>query len=259
MAVLGKDKYAGKEAFEAFMQIVYEALQNKTDSTTFEELVTRVAALEAVEGVLTVDDVINTFEGYVADTDANKVVAASLLKEIADKVSVVEGAQKDVIESWDDYNAAAVQLVAASLIKAIDEKIDALETKVDNFMATKGQAGGLATLNESGVIPSEQLPSYVDDVVDIYVVATTTGEGTTEEATTYQFFTDVEKTTELVPEEGKIYIDKETGDSWRWTGTQMANMSCPNFKEITADEVTAMWNSITIPEDTQVTPPATAS
>lgn len=250
MAVLGKNKYAGKEAFEAFMQIVYEALQAKTDTSTFEALVTRVATLEAAEGALTVDDVINTFDGYVADTDANKVVAASLLKEIADKVTTVEGAQKDVITSWDNYNAEAVQLVAASLIKAMDAKIDALETKVDTFMGSKGQAGGLATLNDSGVIPSDQLPSYVDDVVDIYVVATVTGEGTADEATTYQFYTDAEKTTELVPEEGKIYIDKETSDNWRWTGTQMANMSCPNFKEITAEEVTEMWNSIVIPDET---------
>ena len=30
----------------------------------------------------------------------------------------------------------------------------------------KGQPGGVASLNESGKIPSEQLPSYVDDVIE---------------------------------------------------------------------------------------------
>jgi hypothetical protein len=34
------------------------------------------------------------------------------------------------------------------------------------FEATKGVAGGIASLNSNGKIPENQLPSYVDDVLE---------------------------------------------------------------------------------------------
>lgn len=42
-----------------------------------------------------------------------------------------------------------------------------LNSKVQQFINSKGAPNGLASLNESGIIPSAQLPSYVNDVTDI--------------------------------------------------------------------------------------------
>ena len=61
-----------------------------------------------------------------------------------------------------------------------------------------GVASGVATLDESGKVPASQLPSYVDDVVEVenYDALPETGEA------------------------GKIYVDIETNTTYRWSGSQ---------------------------------------
>lgn len=61
----------------------------------------------------------------------------------------------------------------------------------------KGVASGVATLDSAGKVPTSQLPSYVDDVLEYNTKSDfpTTGEA------------------------GKIYVDKSTNTSWRWSGT----------------------------------------
>lgn len=60
----------------------------------------------------------------------------------------------------------------------------------------KGTASGVATLDSSGKIPTAQLPSYVDDVIE-GTLATFPNPGET----------------------GKIYVDTNTNKSYRWSGT----------------------------------------
>lgn len=60
-----------------------------------------------------------------------------------------------------------------------------------------------------GKIPSEQLPSYVDDVV----------EGTMNEEGT-EFTISPGQQTSGDPAKGKIYLDVDTNTSYRWTGTK---------------------------------------
>lgn len=43
---------------------------------------------------------------------------------------------------------------------------DSLHKELTNFKNTKGKANGLASLDDSGKVPSTQLPSYVDDVLE---------------------------------------------------------------------------------------------
>ena len=69
--------------------------------------------------------------------------------------------------------------------------------------SARGVANGVASLDASGVIPSSQLPSYVDDVLEYDKKASfpTTGET------------------------GKIYVDKLTNLTWRWGGTAYVEIS----------------------------------
>lgn len=60
----------------------------------------------------------------------------------------------------------------------------------------KGNNGGLATLDGSGKVPTSQLPSYVDDVLEF--------------ETKYDF--------PSRGEEGKIYVDADSNYTYRWTG-----------------------------------------
>lgn len=79
---------------------------------------------------------------------------------------------------------------------------EALKSLSDNFSyyiptAKIGQASGVAGLDSTGKVPSAQLPSYVDDVLEYNNRASFPGTG----------------------ESGKIYIAKDTNLTYRWSGS----------------------------------------
>lgn len=72
----------------------------------------------------------------------------------------------------------------------------------------KGSASGVAELNSFGKVPSSQLPSYVDDVIEGYY-----------DLTTDRFYEEAGFITVITPEAGKIWVDLSTNKSYRWTGS----------------------------------------
>lgn len=78
-----------------------------------------------------------------------------------------------------------------------------LNSKVQQFINSKGAPNGLASLNESGIIPSAQLPSYVDDVIEVSTFSALPETG----------------------ESGKIYITQDTNLTYRWSGTAYVEIS----------------------------------
>ena len=88
------------------------------------------------------------------------------------------------------------------------EELD--ETKIDK--AVIGQPDGVASLDETGRVPSGQLPSYVDDVLE----GTLTYETTFNNPATGKPYT---------PESGKIYLDTTTNKEYRWSGSKYAIIS----------------------------------
>lgn len=99
-----------------------------------------------------------------------------------------------------------------------------ISSKLQDFINSKGSANGIASLDEQGVVPSAQLPSYVDDVIDVYATYDKSVEGV---LSNIQLFSNQEKTTPITPESGKIYIDVEGNYQFRWTGTQYATVGAP--------------------------------
>ena len=73
-------------------------------------------------------------------------------------------------------------------------------------------ANGIASLDENGRVPSAQLPSYVDDVIEGYY-----HEG--------KFYTSNLHTQEITAESGKIYVDLDTSKMYRWSGTIYVEIS----------------------------------
>lgn len=84
-----------------------------------------------------------------------------------------------------------------------------------------GAASGVAGLDETGKVPAAQLPSYVDDVVDAYIV------GETPLASDWLSASDGGAA--LTPESGVIYIVLTEGDyynkTYRWSGTTYVEIS----------------------------------
>jgi hypothetical protein len=78
-----------------------------------------------------------------------------------------------------------------------DITINAIDATARIASSEKGVANGVATLDENALIPSSQLPSYVDDVIEFANFASfpTTGET------------------------GKIYVALDTNKTYRWSGS----------------------------------------
>ena len=87
-----------------------------------------------------------------------------------------------------DFAAADAETLQSAKDYADTHKVD--KTKV-------GAAGGVASLDAGGLVPSSQLPSYVDDVLEYPSPGDFPSTG----------------------EEGKIYVTKDTNLTYRWSGT----------------------------------------
>lgn len=101
----------------------------------------------------------------------------------------------------------------------LQTNINTVQDNLDNFIATKGKANGLASLGSDGKVPSEQLPSYVDDVIDVYA---TYDKSPTGDLSNISLFADADHNTPITGEAGKIYQNVTTGEpgyQFRWTGT----------------------------------------
>lgn len=88
-----------------------------------------------------------------------------------------------------------------SLLAAINELVTALSGKVST--SAVGAANGVASLDSSGKVPSSQLPSYVDDVLEVADEASLPAVG----------------------ESAKIYITLDNGHLFRWTGSVYVDMT----------------------------------
>lgn len=88
-----------------------------------------------------------------------------------------------------------------------------------------GVAGGVATLDSSGLVPASQLPSYVDDVVEVYATYTINEDGTFSDIALYS---DSDHTTAITGETGKIYQNiGGTSYQFRYTGSSYAVVGQP--------------------------------
>jgi hypothetical protein len=79
-----------------------------------------------------------------------------------------------------------------------------------------GAASGVATLDSSGKVPSSQLPSYVDDVIEAYYKSADGKFYTTLSSGTYSGA--------ITGETGKIYVDLSTSRTYRWGGSAYAEI-----------------------------------
>lgn len=172
-----------------------EALGNESTAALNKEIQDRIAADTALD---------TKFTKAVADeakarTDADTALGARIDKEISDRTAA-----------------------DTALDNKLQANIDALEAKHDAFVATKGKANGFASLDANGTVPANQLPSYVDDIIDVYA---TYDKSATGELTNIKLYSDAAHQNAITGEAGKIYINITNGEppyQFRWTGTIFA-------------------------------------
>ena len=113
-----------------------------------------------------------------------------------------------------DAAAASSSDVTINVGSDILFSVPTYDELTNNYLSNseKGSAGGVASLDSTGKVPSSQLPSYVDDVVEGYYY-------------NGKFYTDSAHTQLITPETGKIYVDLNTNKTYRWGGTTYVEIS----------------------------------
>ena len=133
---------------------------------------------------------INAIDGLTATNVQEALVA---IKDIADNggVTGVKGGAEST------YRKGNVNITAANI------GLGNLTNDAQVKRSEMGVANGVATLGNDGKVPSSQLPSYVDDVLEY---ANKSGFPSTGET-------------------GKIYVAKDTNLTYRWSGSAYVEIS----------------------------------
>lgn len=173
-----------------------EALDGKSEAALAQEVADRKAADTALDTKFT--KAVN--DEATARTSADTALGARIDKEIADRTAA-----------------------DTTLETKLQNNINTLGAKHDAFVATKGKADGFAPLDGKGLVPANHLPSYVDDVLEVYATYDVSPTGG---LTNVQLYTDAGHQTPVVGESGKIYINVADGEppyQFRWSGTKFVD------------------------------------
>jgi hypothetical protein len=185
-----------------------EALKNSSEASLTQEIKDRKAADQALDTKFT-----------------------QAIKEEADARAEYDQVQMQKIQEEEEARAAA----DTALENKLQTNINNLEKKHDDFVATKGKANGFASLDGNGLVPSSQLPSYVDDVIEVYATYDVSKTG---KLSNIKLYSDPDHANPITGESGKIYLNitqDEPSYQFRWSGTQFVDS---NTSSLILGEVT---------------------
>lgn len=185
-----------------------EALKNSSEASLAQEIKDRKAADQALDTKFT-----------------------QAIKEEADTRAEYDQVQMQKIQEEEEARAAA----DTALENKLQTNINNLEKKHDDFVATKGKANGFASLDGNGLVPSSQLPSYVDDVIEVYATYDVSETG---KLSNIKLYSDPDHANPITGESGKIYLNitqDEPSYQFRWSGTQFVDS---NTSSLILGEVT---------------------
>ena len=170
------------------------------DEYTNTQIDTKVSTVQS--SVDTLSEKVNTQLGEFT-VERNVAADEYTNAQIDGKVQAVQ----DDVDALDSSAVKSVNTIAPVNGDVTLSKGDIGLGNVTNDAQVKrtemGTANGVATLDANGVIPSSQLPSYVDDVLEYDTLSAfpTTGES------------------------GKIYVALDTGKTYRWSGSTYTEIS----------------------------------
>lgn len=132
--------------------------------------------------------------------------SADLVQETTDRkfMTSSEKTKLSGIESGAQVNKLEVIKVNGEARPIVNKEVE-ITIDYGSYIPTteKGSANGVATLGGDGKVPSSQLPSYVDDVLEFNNKSSFPSTG----------------------EAGKIYVAKDTNLTYRWSGSAYVEIS----------------------------------
>lgn len=216
---------ADNQSVAAQLQAVADATANANDAATQAQEAAQTAneaaqtanaaAASANQATDNVIDAINKTEAAytnaIAAAESANDAAAAANSAANQAIGFINSAQTAVDNANTAANAANEAATTATdaannantQAEYAKEQGDYAKQQGDAVLAQKGQPNGLAELDDTGRVPSSQLPSYVDDVIDVDTYSNLPNPG----------------------ESGKIYITTDNNKQYRWSGTGYAEIS----------------------------------
>ena len=146
-------------------------------------------------------DGINTLAASNKTNKQPKTLDTSLTID-GTSATTVEGALGTLNTNKQPKTLATSLTIDTQAVTTVEDALSTLNTKKLNS-SLKGASNGLAELGSDGKVPSSQLPSYVDDVLE------------------YASKTNFPATGET----GKIYVALDTNKTYRWSGSEYVEIS----------------------------------
>jgi chromosome segregation ATPase len=165
--------------------------------------------LDVVEPkVTTLESNVSILQSDVVSLDSRLDIAEPKISTLQSDVSTL---QSDVVSLDGRLDVAEPKVTALeSSVSILQSDVSTLESDVAAIEDSVGQAGGLVPLNGSGLIDSQFLPSYVDDVLEFANILSFPVPGET----------------------GKIFVALDNGKCFRWTGSQYIEISSSEVNSV---------------------------
>lgn len=200
------DKDIGSAEFEGYTRLYPELGENedgaltqkaaKEESNRLESLITKTKT-DLAEQITAADNKIDsTKEGLEEQVNSLK---SSLENKISDDIDTAKG---DITKEL----TSKITEIQDTLSSSIEEKADKVHTHVPidiTGVLAENQIPNISATKLVGIIPTENLPSYVDDVIEADSQTNFPPEG----------------------EAGKIYVAIDTNLAYRWSGSQYVEIS----------------------------------
>lgn len=171
----------------------------------------------------------------VAGNTLDAIIATLATKDYVDGETYLTAASTSnagIVQLYSGTDSESETMAAsAKAAHDLNAAIQSLNTAISNDFVAKTQLGtatttgegaftGVATLDTNGKVPSAQLPSYVDDVIEVEI--TRDGEGAITGALDG-------KSAAVTGESGKIYVDvlgaSPSNNTFRWSGSAFVEIS----------------------------------
>lgn len=157
-----------------------------------------------------VTDTSGALEQVLVETSAEQVTLADTANKFTS--TNVEGALQELatnisnagkVDDVKDVNGNSIVTNKVATLSKTAVGLGNVTNDAQVKRSEMGAASGVATLDTSGKVPSSQLPSYVDDVLEYANKAGFPATG----------------------ESGKIYVAQDTNLTYRWSGTAYVEIS----------------------------------
>ena len=185
-------------------QAKYNDITNKDPGTLYWVVETRKIYLDGVPYGFNNSDVNADLLNNILDVSNKDKPVILTFEKSTDEKKLILKADVNISDDGTGRTNLIEKSTTGGLIVPSDTIVTIVNDGIDNQVISKlGQTNGIAELDAAGKVPTNQLPSFVDDVLEFSKKSAFPATG----------------------EAGKIYVATDTNITYRWGGTAYVEIS----------------------------------